>query len=49
VHCGIKSNPTKPDLALVVTDAPAVAAGRVEPQPYPEPGNSCGGDQLGKR
>ena len=27
VHCGIKSNPTKPDLALVVTDAPAVAAG----------------------
>jgi glutamate N-acetyltransferase/amino-acid N-acetyltransferase len=27
VHCGIKSNPTKPDLALVVTEAPAVAAG----------------------
>ncbi|MGD9645148.1 MAG: bifunctional glutamate N-acetyltransferase/amino-acid acetyltransferase ArgJ [Pirellulales bacterium] len=27
VHCGIKGNPTKPDLALVVTEAPTVAAG----------------------
>ncbi|MCE9545174.1 MAG: bifunctional glutamate N-acetyltransferase/amino-acid acetyltransferase ArgJ [Planctomycetia bacterium] len=26
-HCGIKRNPTKPDLSLIVCDAPAVAAG----------------------
>lgn len=27
VHCGIKRNPNKPDLTLVVSDVPAVAAG----------------------
>lgn len=27
VHCGIKSNPNKPDLSLVVCETPAVAAG----------------------
>jgi glutamate N-acetyltransferase/amino-acid N-acetyltransferase len=27
VHCGIKRNPAKPDLTLVVSDRPAVAAG----------------------
>ncbi|MBI1902748.1 MAG: bifunctional glutamate N-acetyltransferase/amino-acid acetyltransferase ArgJ [Planctomycetia bacterium] len=27
VHCGIKKNPAKPDLALVVSDPPAAAAG----------------------
>ena len=27
VHCGIKRNPQKPDLSLIVSDAPAVAAG----------------------
>ena len=27
VHCGIKSDPRKPDLTLVVSDTPAVAAG----------------------
>ncbi|MBX9789653.1 MAG: bifunctional glutamate N-acetyltransferase/amino-acid acetyltransferase ArgJ [Pirellulales bacterium] len=27
VHCGIKSNPAKLDLTLIVSDAPAVAAG----------------------
>lgn len=27
VHCGIKSNPTKPDLTLVASDGPCAAAG----------------------
>jgi glutamate N-acetyltransferase/amino-acid N-acetyltransferase len=27
VHCGIKSNPSKPDLTLIVSDAPCAAAG----------------------
>ncbi len=27
VHCGIKRNPTKPDLTLIVAAAPAIAAG----------------------
>ena len=27
VHCGIKRNPNKPDLSLVVSDAPCAAAG----------------------
>ena len=27
VHCGIKSDPSKPDLTLVVCDGPAAAAG----------------------
>ena len=27
VHCGLKNNPNKPDLTLVVTEQPVVAAG----------------------